>query len=432
MQDSSKVIQLHESRGSPDTHTHVDFFSHYLGYVKETECPVFFHRWCAIASLGAFLERRYHFQHGHFDIYPNCYVMLIGNPGTRKSTAIKIIQNLIMQAGYTDIAADKTSKEKFLLDLAGEDAKEDPLEASLWGKESTDVSNCFIMADEFNDFFGNNNLEFISLLGTLWDYRGVYESRVKNSKSVAIPNPTISILGGNTPTGFSIAFPIEILGQGFFSRLLLAYSDPTGRRITFPTKPATADTLGIVEELRRIKTTAIGTATLTADARKLLDKIYKSYTGVNDVRFESYSNRRFTHLLKLCLIHSAAEHSTTITEQTVIHANTVLSHTEKLMPKALGEFGKAKDSDITHKVMQILDSTNRVLSLGEIWKHVHNDLESVGKLGDLIRNLIVADKVIAVKNPTPGFLPKKIPVITIDEDTVDWSYLTIEEREMSI
>ena len=431
MHDSSKVIKLHEPRGSPDT-SHVDFFSQYLEYVKETECPVFFHRWCAIASIGAFLERRYHFQHGHFDIYPNCYVMLIGNPGTRKSTAIKIIQSLIMQAGYTDIAADKTSKEKFLLDLAGEDAPADPLEASLWGKEADDVSNCFIMADEFNDFFGNNNLEFISLLGTLWDYRGVYESRVKNSKSVAIPNPTISILGGNTPTGFSIAFPIEILGQGFFSRLLLAYSDPTGRRITFPTKPSVSDTLGIVEELRRIKTTAIGTATLTTDARKLLDKIYKSYTGVNDVRFESYSNRRFTHLLKLCLIHSAAECSTTITEQVVIHANTVLSHTEKLMPKALGEFGKAKDSDITHKVMQILDSTNRVLSLGEIWKHVHNDLESVGKLGDLIRNLIVADKVIAVKNPIPGFLPKKVPVITIDEDTVDWSYLTTEEREMSI
>jgi len=409
-----------------------DFFSEYLSYVKETECPIFFHRWCAIAAIGAFLERRFHFQHGHFDIYPNIYVMLIGNPGTRKSTAIKIVQSLIMQAGYTDIAADKTSKEKFLLDLAGEDKAEDPLESSLWGKEATDVSNCFIMADEFNDFFGNNNLEFISLLGTLWDYRGVYESRVKNSKSVAIPNPTISILGGNTPTGFSIAFPIEILGQGFFSRLLLAYSDPTGRRITFPSKPSIETTLEIVTFLRKIKTSVIGAGNLNPGARKLLDKIYKTYTGINDVRFESYSNRRFTHLLKLCLIQSAGICSTTITEDVVVHANTVLSHTEKLMPKALGEFGKAKDSDITHKVMQILEATNRVLSLNDIWKHVHNDLDSVSKLGDLLRNLIVADKIIPVKDPKPGFLPKKIPVINIDEETVDWNYLTQEEREASI
>jgi len=422
-----KVVPLREPK-----EVHNDFFSNYLSYVKETECPVFFHRWCAIAAIGAFLERRFHFQHGHFDIYPNLYVMLVGNPGTRKSTAIKIMQYLIMQAGYTDIAADKTSKEKFLLDLAGEDKTEDPLESSLWGKEATDVSNCFIMADEFNDFFGNNNLEFISLLGTLWDYRGIYESRVKNSKSVAIPNPTISILGGNTPTGFSIAFPIEILGQGFFSRLLLAYSDPTGRRITFPSKPSTDATLEIVGLLRRIKTSVIGAASITPDARKLLDKIYKTYTGINDVRFESYSNRRFTHLLKLCLIQSAAICSTTITEDVVIHANTVLSHTEKLMPKALGEFGKAKDSDITHKVMQILEATNRVLSLNDIWKHVHNDLDSVGKLTDLLRNLIVADKITPVTTPINGFLPKKIPVINIDEDTVDWNYLTQEEKEASI
>ena len=431
MADSSKVVKLREPRGSPNE-SHVDFFSEYLGYVKDTECPTFFHRWCSIAAIGAFLERRFHFQHGHFDIYPNCYVMLIGNPGTRKSTAIKIIQGLIIQAGYTDIAADKTSKEKFLLDLAGDEATADPLESSLWGKEATDVSNCFIMADEFNDFFGNNNLEFISLLGTLWDYRGVYESRVKNSKSVAIPNPTISILGGNTPTGFSIAFPIEILGQGFFSRLLLAYSDPTGRRITFPIKPSGEDTVRIVDSLKRIKTGVMGAAVLTQDARKLLDKIYKNYTGVNDVRFESYSNRRFTHLIKLCLIHAAARGSTVISEDVVICANTVLSHTEKLMPKALGEFGKAKDSDITHKVMQILDSTSKILSMNDIWKHVHNDLESIGKLGDLLRNLIMADKIIPVKEPKAGFLPKKIPVITVDEDTVDWNYLTTEEREMSI
>jgi len=44
----------------------------------------------------------------------------------------------------------------------------------------------------------------------------------------------------------------------------------------------------------------------------------------------------------------------------------------------------------------------------------------------------MADKIIPVKEPKAGFLPKKIPVITVDEDTVDWNYLTTEEREMSI
>ncbi|MFK5283171.1 hypothetical protein ACI3PL_26730, partial [Lacticaseibacillus paracasei] len=74
----------------------------------------------------------------------------------------------------------------------------------------------FIAADEFNNFIGLGNTDFISILGELWDYEGVYDYRLKNSKSVFIPYPTISILGGNTPTGFSQAFPPESIGQGFF------------------------------------------------------------------------------------------------------------------------------------------------------------------------------------------------------------------------
>ena len=46
--------------------------------------------------------------------------MLVGASGTRKSTAIKLFKKLIQQAGYDTIAADKTTKEKFILDLSGE------------------------------------------------------------------------------------------------------------------------------------------------------------------------------------------------------------------------------------------------------------------------------------------------------------------------
>jgi len=134
----------------------------------------------------------------------------------------------------------------------------------------------------------------------------------------------------------------------------------------------------------------------------------------------------------LCLIHAAADFTDTISETIVIRANTVLSHSEKLMPKALGEFGRAKDSGVSHKIMQILDSTSQVLSVNEIWAHVHSDLDSVGKLGDLIRNLVVADKIMSVKEPKHGFLPKKKLMLEIDEETVDWNFLTQEERDVSI
>lgn len=409
-----------------------DFFSSYLEYTDNTESPKIFHRWAAIAGIGAFLGRQYYFQHGHFTIYPNVYSMLIGSPGTRKSTAIKLMRKILVETGYNTIAADKSTKEKFLLDLAGEKDEgalatpEELLDQNLFGDSNAQDCEMFIMADEFNDFFGNGNIEFISLLGTLWDYSGVYRNRIKNGKSVSINNPTVSILGGNTPTGFSIAFPTEILGQGFFSRILLIYGEPNGKRIPFPKPPDPDQTRAIVETLRTIKQTAYGAATLTPGAQKLLERIYQLPNAIDDVRFESYSTRRFTHLLKLCLITSASRGANGITEGDVIGANTVLSYTEQLMPKALGEFGKAKHSDVTHKIVQLLDSTSRVLTYKEIWKHVSSDLEKMSDLSTLLQNLATADKIQLVPGGS-GFLPKKKVIEQHDSSVLDYSILTEEE-----
>ena len=420
-----------------------DFISSYLQYASDTEVPAVFNRWAAISSIGAFLGRKYYFNHGHFTIYPNIYCMLVGDSGTRKSTAIKLFKKILKQSGYTTIAADKTTKEKFILDLAGETDDpiksdkqvEDFLSQNLWGadeaEESTRAdSEIFIMADEFNDFFGNGNVEFISLLGTLWDYHGVYHNRIKNGKSVSVNNPTISILGGNTPTNLTLAFPPEIIGQGFFSRLLFIYGESNGKRITFPAPPSLESTAAILSKLREIKYTCTGEATLTKKAEFLLDKIYQANIRVPDPRFDSYSTRRFSHLIKLCLVVSAARCSKSIEERDVIYANTILSHSEHFMPKALGEFGKAKHSDVTHKIVSLIEREYKIVTFKEIWKHISSDLEKMQDLTVLLQNLCAAEKIQSIAGK--GFLANRKVVDESLDGMVDYTLLTPEERKMSI
>jgi len=330
-----------------------DFITLYLAYTSKTECPTFFHRWTAVTSLSAYLGRQIYFNHGHFTLYPNLYTMLIGSPGTKKSSAIKIGAKLLKQAGYNTFAAKKTRQEKFLLDLAEQSEKLaaanslelgdaggfDILDQNLWGDDIDDAESytnkppaeCFIAADEFNNFIGVNNLDFVSILGELWDYEGVYDYKLKNSKSVYIPNPTISILGGNTPTGFAQAFPTESIGQGFFSRLLLIYGEPSGVKYTFPPKPDTELQAQLISLLHKIKEKVVGEITMTHGAMRLLDAIYKKWPGIDDIRFEHYANRRLTHLLKLCLVIVASKIGTVIDVDDVIYANTLLTFTENLM-----------------------------------------------------------------------------------------------------
>lgn len=412
-----------------------DFISNYMLYTSETECPTFFHRWTALVCLAAWIGRDVYFPFGHGKVHANMYAMLIGKAGTKKSTAIKIGCKLLEKAGYTKFAADKVRQEKFLVDLARKEAEsslkmDDILDMNLFGDDDvpdSTPSECFVTADEVNNFIGIGNLEFMSILGELWDIDKVFEYRLKNSDSVSIPYPTINILSGNTFVGFNRLFPPEAIEQGFFSRMLFIYGEPTGVKYTIPKPPNLELQTKLIKHLHEIKKKVFGEITISEEGYELLDKIYKSDYSLDDPRFEAYESRRLQHLLKLCIVIAASKLSTEITKEVVVEANTVLTFTDHLMPKALGEFGRAKNSTATHKVMDIISNTKLPISLQAIWQQVYQDIESRNLLCDIIGNLQMAQKIQSIKD---GFLPIKKVRGDVDSSTVNFDLLTKHERDM--
>lgn len=413
----------------------VNLFDLYFDYVAGTEPPAVFHRWSLIGCVGALLGRQMWFPFGGTRLYPNHYIMFVGEPGTRKSTAIRCAAKLIGMAGFDKFGAQKTSMEKFLLDLQDDGVEEDDTVVEYRGKKrdaldvlsalnlkidgdtSDDVPReMFVAADEFNNFLGSGNLAFQSLLGELWDWDNptrCYKQRLKNSKSVSIFQPTISILAGNTPSSFAECFPLASIGQGFMSRLILIHAEPSGIKVTFPQEPSKEMTDKIVQHLLRMKQVCQGPVTMTDEAKSALDLIYKCWTEMEDTRFKHYGSRRFTHLLKLCLVCCAARLSTRFEIEDVLYANTVLAYAETTMPKAIGELGKSKNAEAANKIMQVLYGARDAKTMQELWKVVQNDLDKIGDLASLLINLQQADKIQVVKNPVngkDGYLPKQKPM----------------------
>ena len=417
-----------------------NFIDSYLHYIGHSESPTTFQRWSIITALSAWLGKRFYLKHGHSQINSNMYVMLMGAAGTRKSTAIKVASKLLKKAGYSTFSSSKCSKEQFLVDLAATgqkdtgDGYDSILDKNLWGDdaaEETSMGDCeiFVNPDEFNDFVGLNNIEFLSLLGSLWDWSGSYTHSKLTSKSVFVKDPCVSILAGNTSTGFSLAFPKESIGQGIFSRLLLIHGESNGNKIAFPRPPKEEATAALIQCLLQIRAIAQGEAELQPEAKQLLEEIYNTWRPIDDTRFDSYSNRRFTHLLKLCLIHAASRKSNSISCNDVVLANTVLSHAEHSMAKALGEFGASQKSDITNKVMVLLTNTASPLTFKDIWKHVINDVNTATDLRGILENLIFADKIFKVTG-SQGYLARSVLIAERSKDkTVDFSLLSAAERE---
>jgi len=428
------------------------------------EAPVIVHRWSALCVLAAFMERRVWIKQGMFRVYPNMYVQLLGEPASKKSTAIKTAKRLLKLTGYDNFASEKTSMEAFLQSLHDMTFEDFDIGAFLRGESINEYSgdidmllddaisgaaskkgavgmtrhkklkqiagtlnnvHCMIAADEFMDFVGRGNTEFISLLGTFWDWDdGVYDKQITSRGSAYINNPLINILSGNTPDNFSLTFPPEIQGQGFFSRILLIHVVSSGRRIAEMYEPLEEDRDVLLEWLLAIGEHCRGEVHIPRDSWDLIEHIYLNWKDIKDARFARYSGRRQTHLLKLVLLMTIGRCDMTVTKDDIIMANTILSYAENIMPLAMGEFGKGKNSSTANLVMKMINNSTGV-SLKEILAGTINETDNFGTVHDILTKLHHAGKIQVGEDHL--YYPKRALIVRSDTELIKPSWLSEEE-----
>lgn len=365
---------------------------------------------------------------GTSEIYPNQYIMLMGSAGARKGTAMNIGKKLLKAAGYDTFAADAVSKEMFLADMGR--TSNDPVDLDLETLVEDKPTEVYVVAEEFNDFIGQGDLPFVTRLTKLWDNLDEYRHPKLHGKSVLIYKPTVNIFGANTQQNFSMAIPPEAIGNGFCSRFLFIHSEPSGKLITFP-KPADPKVREeIIRRLAGIRRFSEAQIKIDPPSIPIFDRIYREFQPINDHRFTHYSTRRFTHLLKLCIVTAAANSRNIITADDAINCNTVLHFAEKRMPKALGEFGKARNSAAAAAILDSLNRATEPKSLNDLWKMVSKDLNRFSELQDIVIGLTKAEKIQLVKiGRKQGYLPMHKHHEEWAPELLNLDYLTEGERE---
>lgn len=380
---------------------HSELFEAYFEMVEpSSESPFIYHRWTLISAISALLGRNVYLQFGFEMLHPNMYVCLIGNAGSRKSSAISLGRKLLAQAGYKKFARERTSKEKFLADLSqGFDnvskSKGDTEVEQILDKSMSDPDEVLVSAGELEDFLGSGDVGFISLLTNLWDNLDEYSHGKMTGKDIFVNKPTVNMLGGCTPTTFNTVFPPEVIGQGMLSRLLLVYGGGSRTRITFPPPPNPEHYSLIVDMLKRIGKLR-GEVKPDKRALQLFDDIYMSEYALPDSRLESYNGRRHNHLYKLCMVMAASDLRTVITENDVIYANTILSHAEELMPKALGQFGRSDNSQQAELVLNTIESFgDKGIDLLRVFSKVSSEFNDMKAYHQVVQKLKQAGKLEA-------------------------------------
>lgn len=384
-----------------------EFFAKYFEYIGATEAPKIYHRWSILSCVGALVGRQVWLPFGHNKIYANMYIWLVGNPGARKGTAMNCAKNLLHILKYNKISPQRLSPEMFLAQLQKMNLPNMEALSELDIEAISMDAPCeiYVVADEVADFI-RGNAEFCKTLCNLWDNLPYYDHPKLHGKSVYVHQPTVNMIGGITPEDIMESVPPAAVGQGFFSRLILVHSEPTGIKIPRPPTPTEEITNEMVEELQRICAAAKGEITIATDAERLLKQIYEKFSGIDSVQFRHYNSRRHTHLLKLCILFAVLDEGTIVEGNHVLKANTLLCVTEPRMPKALGEFGKARNATVAHNILEALKTTPAAMTIKELWKLTANDLNKMEELLEVIKGLEFAEKIQRIDlGGKTGFLP---------------------------
>ena len=401
-----------------------DYLNDYLSMVEDTESPRLFHVWQALFNVSCALGRRCHFPFGPLQIFPNQYILFVGTPGTRKSTAAGLGKKVLKANTGVRFAPQDTAgqrqgivaamqgnqEQKEFLESVELAARDDSMLSLTDIMEVTNVPeteeaqfiaeadkhHLAVVSSEFSRFIGQNNLQMLDFLATMWDGDD-YEYQLKTSRT-ELKNPLINLVGCTTPTSIANSLPPAAGGQGFLSRIILVYGARKYKDVPRPTVPIleTVDRVG--QRLNDIYYKMSGAFSETADAEALSRALYAYKIEITDSRFGYYAERRYTHLIKLSMVLAASRGTMEISVEDVEEAHRILRATESGMPDALGEFGMNPLAVIKQEILETLRELGGPTPMGNLIGLFSRDARA-GEITEVINDLkrIGAIRVIQPK-----------------------------------
>jgi len=383
-----------------------DWLSAYLKYVENTEPPITYHTWAGLSVLAGAMQRKVFLQWGFERIYPNMFIVLVGQSGkTRKGVALGIAKSILTRVPDVSVAPEASSREAIIL------AMKRAIRNFEDRTDGTIKMHCSLTAfsEELAVFLGQGDIKLLANLTDWYDSKDEWAYETVGRGRDALQGLCLNLMGATAPDWLQSMLPQEAVGGGFTSRVIFVVEDKKGK--TVPKHQKTDAELileeKLVRDLERI-TQLIGTFSFTPSGEHRYVTWYaeqdallsKGEPAVDDTRFAGYCERRATHLRKLMMIMSVSRgDSLQLDEQDFERALAVMKMTERKMHRTFGGLGRAEHSDITEKVFDYIQNT-KVTTRSMLLSRFYRDLtpQSLRE----IEELMVQMKLVSIK-----LLPEK-------------------------
>ena len=356
----------------------------YLKYTSCSEAPDVYHFWTGVILLASVLQRRVYKDRGLFQLYPNMYSFLVGPPGSRKSSAIAIGQELLQSIQDPPPTIDVFHTAPVLVQVLN----------SITPKYSPGKTPILFIGDEAPTFFRRAKYaeDLIPLLIKLWDCKSTGGATIERGEE-RVEHPYGCGIWGVVPEVLVDLMPKDIIQGGFASRVVWVFSEDMTRCFAHPElmhaaikKIAPLEHL-LIHDLNEICLLQ-GEMTLKKDVYIEYQTWYEAVrqtTSPDDilsVRQMGYLRRKPDLVYKLMMLLSLGENDSMEVEMK--HFKQALAAIDKLEPDLPRIYRKAsKDADkweVIDKVTWKLDQENWKISRTKLTRWCSNNNITVDQL----------------------------------------------------
>lgn len=318
----------------------------FMEYTAPTGSPELWRKWTGIYTIAAALERKVHLLTTKGTLFPNLYTIMVGPAGAGKTVAADIAYGMLQKLEDHYVSPTSVTKASLIDDLLDAERK------VIRPRDNPPVysfNSLAVIANELGVLVPTYENEFINTLTDLYDCKRYSERRRTKDRKFEIAAPQLNFLAATTPSYLNNLMPEGAWDQGFISRTMLIYSGHSEYVDLFEnTIPNQKLHAALTADLKVIGD-LFGSMKITddaIDAFRLWAK-EKFEPAPDHPKLQHYNSRRQAHLLKLCMITSAAtSDSLIITLDNYAEAYDNLIQAEAVMPDIFKSMGMGSSTKV--------------------------------------------------------------------------------------
>jgi energy-coupling factor transporter ATP-binding protein EcfA2 len=195
-----------------------------LDYTANAEPPEIFHKWVALSMISGAVQKKVALYYSYYNVFPNQYVVLVGPPGSGKTTSCRIGLDILQSIKEIKFSSQSSTRESMIMQM--QQAEQfTPIPNDPDGRQLLH-SSLTVFSSELSSLLASDTHNMIEFLTDIYDHaQAEWKHSTRHHGELIVREPCLNLLTGTVPKSLAELIPQRAVEGGFVSRTMFVFGD---------------------------------------------------------------------------------------------------------------------------------------------------------------------------------------------------------------